>query len=599
MSVAASSAARINRLSEPECGEWAAQPTVNPVTKRNILLDGPTYKAIARRCQESYGIAPGGRASASTSASDSSESPEPLPKTVGKWQVPQTRSEWDKAKLLRATFKRLCVACRMYGFVTDRHATNAEALVKIHQLLIERGGIIPEADEAAIAECIVVLVDASAPAKVKRHLGTVHYTMGEYETIAEHATITLLGGNQINLNIAKLTNNLQVSDFNKYMQSGSRPDSEKVTGMLVALEGLAHDIVLMRAPSGAPAPGAPGADAYDLPKSRSRSLPESISQRRVKQKKPRRQGADPEDADEYYPWSATEEAVPTDRSRFRSHAKLSAMSAGPVGPAAPAPLPPLTPKKRTAMLAELRAACTVMKDMISMQRFDRMNKKSLQLVVRLGPADRAGQQRCYYVKNIYQLWANAVKENKPFRDPLTREPVSPDDKDQIMSKVRRIRPDAPDPRGYAQIRDKKLALAIHQINFNYADIVSEQYQNHTPPPTAATDRGTVGFYSITVRRPVGRQTYLILDLGFIPSDIELADVGGDANLTSSAVIGNIQSLFESGQLMISNVIPYRCCRIHMGKTVNYWVQKTSDSPVARSINMRRWKMMATEVYDHL
>ena len=598
MSVAASSAARINRLSEPECGEWAARPTVNPLTKRGISLNGPTYKAIARRCQESYGIAPGGRASPSASSADSSDSSaseEPLPKYVGKWQVPQTRAEWTEATPLRTRFKKLCVACRMYGFVTDRHVTDAKNLIQIHQLLIERGGIIPEADEAAIAECIVVLVDASVPANVKRHLGTVYYTMSEYAEVVEYAILTLLNGNHSDLDIPKLKNNLQVAEFNEYMTTGRRADSERATELFVVLEGLTHDIVLMNATG----PGVPGADAaaYDLPKSRSRSLPESISQRRVKQKKPRRQGADPEDADEYYPWSATEEAAPTDRSRFRSHAKLSAMSAGPEGPGGP--LPPLTPKKRTAMLAELSKACTVMKDMISMQRFDRMNKKSLQLVVRLGPASPEGQQRCYYVKNIYQLWANAAKDNKPAKDPLTREPISAADKDQIMSKVRYVRPDAPDPRGYAQPRDKKLALAIHQINFNYSDIVSEQYQNRTPPPTAATDRGTVGFYNITVRRTVGRQTYLIMDLGFIPSDIELADVGGDANLTSSAVIGNIQSLFESGRLMISNIIPYRCCRIHMGKTMKYWVQKTSDSPVARNVNMRRWKMMATEVYDHL
>jgi hypothetical protein len=482
----------------------------------------------------------------------------------------------------------------MYGFVTDQHMTDARDLARIHQLLIERGDIIPEADEAAIAECIVVLVDASAPAKVKRSQGTLYnITVSEYAALVEHAIITLLRGSQTSLNVAEMTNNLQAAEFEEYMERGRRPDSEKATELLVALEGLRHDIVLMGAPG---VPGAPGAAeaAYDLPKSRSRSLPESISQRRVKQKKPKRAA---EDADEYYPWSATEEAAPTERSRFRSHAKLSAMS-----PAA-AQLPPLTPKKRTAMLAELRAACTVMKDMISMQRFDRMNKKSLQLVVRLGPASPAGQQRCYYVKNIYQLWANAAKDNKPFRDPLTRDTVSPADKDQIMRKVRYVRPDAPDPRGHAQLRDKKLALSIHQINFNYADIVSQEYQTRTPPPTAAAataaNSGVVGFYNITVRRPVGRQTYIIVDLGFIPSDIELADVGGDANLTSSAVIGNIQALFESGRLMISNVIPYRCCRIHMGKDVKYWVQKTSDSPIARSVNMRRWKMMATEVYDHL
>jgi len=90
-----------------------------------------------------------------------------------------------------------------------------------------------------------------------------------------------------------------------------------------------------------------------------------------------------------------------------------------------------------------------------------------------------------------------------------------------------------------------------------------------------------------------------MDLGFVSSDIELSDVGGDANLTSSAVIGSIQSLFDSGRLMASNVIPYKCCRIHMGKDMKYWVQKSANSPLTHNINMRRWKLMATEVYDHL
>ena len=576
MSVAPSSAVRINRLSEPECGEWAAAPSVNPLTKRGILINGPTYKAIARRCHERYGIAPG--AGSSRGASE-----EPLPRTVGTWKVPQTRGEWTNAAPLHAMFNTLCAACREYGFITDPYLPDARDLIKIHQLLIQRGGIIPEAEEAAIAECIVVLVDASVPEKVKSNRGPMHM-VHEYAVLLNRATIELLSTGRTDFNFANVANNLLVTEFNMYMMTKRRVNNSEITEMLVAIEGLIHDIVLMR--TEAPADG-----KYDLPKSRERSLPESLSQRRVKQLKPKRRADDP---DEYYPWSATEEAAPTDRSRFRSHAKLSAMSPGP----GPSPSPaPMTPKKRTAMLAELREACAVMKDMISMQRFDRMNKKALQLVVRLGPK-RAGQQRCYYVKNVYQLWANAAKEKMPLKDPLTRAPVSEADKNDIMSKVRRLRPDAPDPRDYAAPRDKKLRLGIHQINFNYLDIISEQYRDRTPPPTTATG-GVVGFYNIVVRRSVGKTSYLIVDLGFVPSDIELADVGGDANLTSSAVIGNIQSLFDSGRLMLSNVIPYRCCRIHMGKPMKYWVQKTSDSPIARSINMRRWKMMATEVYDAL
>jgi len=576
MSIPTASAAKIKRLTESECAEWAANPRVNPATGRSIEVNKGTYNAIAKRCEEAYGVVPNGAPGASTSRA-------PLPKKVGKWKVPQTADEWSKSDI-RVRFKRLCAACREFGFITADHLKDSTDFIKIHQILIEHG-VIPAAEEAAIAECIVSIIDASVPENVKSIQGRVFtYSLPHYATFVEHAIMNLLRTGHADLDVAQVINNMQLTEFNEYMITGRRGDTEKVTDLLVALEGLKHDIVLMAAPAAAAA-------AYDLPNSRSRSLPESISQRRVKQMKPKRLAEDP---DEYYPWSATEEAAPTDRSRFRSHAKMSEMSPGP----SPAPLPPLTPKKRTAMLAELREACTVMKDMISLKRFDRMNKKALQLVVRLGP-ERAGQQRCYYVKNIYQLWANAAKENKPAKDPLTRASVSEADKNEIMRKVRRLRPDAPDPRNYAQSRDKKLRLAIHQINFNYADIVSEQYQDRTPPPTAATDRGTVGFYNITVRRPVGKRSYLIVDLGFVPSDIELADVGGDANLTSSAVVASIQSLFDSGRLMSSNVIPYECCRIHMGKTMKYWVARTGDSPVANRINLRRWKLMATEVYDAL
>jgi hypothetical protein len=553
MSVAPSSARRTKQLTKSECEKWAAAPNVNPLTNREIAINGRTYKAIAKLCQKNSGIMPGASAKR-------------LPESIGTWPVPQTRDEWSKPSPLHTRFKRLCTACRQYGFITDRVLTDAKDLIKIHRLLIEHGGIIPDDEKAAVAECVSVLVNASV--KHPKGDGTLYYGVQRYSKLLEVATSDLLTRGWTNLNhvlLPEYAHNMELAEFNEYVSGGWLDNSHKLMDMLVAIEGLKHDIVLMNAA----APEA-SAEAYDLPQSRSRSLPESISQRRVKQLMPKRRADDP---DEYYAWSATEEAAPTDRSRFRSHAKMSKMSPG---PPALTPLTPLTPKKRTAMLAELREACTVMKDMISMQRFDRMNKKALQLIVRLGPAGRSGAQHCYYVKNIYQLWANAAKNNQPMKDPLTRAPVSEAKKDEIMSKVRRLRPNAPDPRDYAEPRDKKLKLDIKHIV-----------------------EGAIGFYEISVRRPVGKRTFIIKDLGYVPSDIELADVDGDANLTSSAVIGNIQALFDSGRLMESNVIPYKCCRIHMNKSIEYWVTQTSGSPVVHFINMRRWKLLATEVYDNL
>jgi hypothetical protein len=334
----------------------------------------------------------------------------------------------------------------------------------------------------------------------------------------------------------------------------------------------------------------PGAqnDAHAIPASRERSLPESISQRRVKQMKPRRKGANPEDADEYYPWSATEEAAPTERSRFRSHAKLSAMSPGPGGPSGPGSPedPPMTPKKRTALLAELRKACSVMKDMISMQRFDRMNKKSLQLVVRLGAKrgqPESGKERCYYVRNLYQLWSAAAKSGAPFKDPLTREQVTDGEKAEIMSKVRRLRRDAPDLRESVQKGDSKLELSF----------------SDTTVPVGRPQRASIGIYEVQLTREIGPEVYTVFDLGVIPSDIDLADVDGDANLTSQAVVGNIQSLFDTGRLLTSNFVPYQCCRVTLGRKPNYWTNDSTGSQMKNFINMDRWRQLATEVYNAL
>jgi len=53
----AKSASRIQRITEARCREWAARPTINPITGKPIEIDGPTYNALKNRCINKYNIA--------------------------------------------------------------------------------------------------------------------------------------------------------------------------------------------------------------------------------------------------------------------------------------------------------------------------------------------------------------------------------------------------------------------------------------------------------------------------------------------------------------------------------------------------------------
>jgi len=585
MSVA--SAAKIKRMTEAKCLEWAETPLVNPTTGRAIELHKGTYLAIAERCKNAFGIDPSGDYAAE---SEVAKSRRLLPKKVGDWTVPRTEDEWV-ASDVRKKAVALSKAVAKFGFITERHVQDAAAFSKIGRLLLD-AEIIPAAERAAAENIIATLTEAMIPASKIREYASVPKEIADYHYLIRRITSGMIAGDPLTTNLSNLRNDIVVTQFNNYAERGAgalTQEDVEVDEMLIALTALQSEMILQRTNATA---AEQAGDEHAIPASRERSLPESLSQRRVKQMKPKRRAEDP---DEYYPWSATEEAAPTDRSRFRSHAKLSAVSPGPQPSPGAAPLPPLDPKKRTALLAELREACTVMKDMISMQRFDRMNKKALQLVVRLGSGRRsgaaaaaaAGNERCYYVRNLYQLWANAAKTGAPLADPLTRDRVTADEKADIMGKIRHLRPNAPDLRNPKHPRDPKITLDIQQkiVPF-YREAGSDTV-------------GTIGVYALRTVRKVGPRAYVVHDLGFVPSDVELADVNGDANLTSSAVIAGIRRLFDDGRLLSQNFVPYRCCTIHLRKPVSYWTKRTSGSPMRNNVNMRLWNLMASEIYAAL
>jgi len=576
--MSSASVAKIKRFTEQKCREWAENPTVNPATGRAIEVGKGVYNAIAERCKNAFGIEAGSNLADETPLARSRRL---LPKKVGDWTVPRTTEAWRSSDVrMRATI--LTRAVRKFGFITDRYAEDAAAFSKIGKLLLD-AEVIPEEERDLATIFITTLTNAMTPLSKIREDIAIPRTIAEYKLLIERVTADLLVGRTPSMNIRVMRGGIEVAQFNRFVAEGQvtlGPEDAQVDEMLIALEALDTEIVMQQVSQATAA--ASDADAYAIPESRERSLPESISQRRVKTMKPKK---NPADADEYYPWSATEEGAPTDRSRFRSHAKLSVVSPGPVVSPAAAPLAPLDPRKRTELLAELRGACTIMKDMISQKRFDRMNKKALQLVVRLGA--KRGQERCYYVRGIYTVLANATKTGRQFADPLTRERVTDEEKDDIILKIRHLQPKARDPRDHVIARDPKLSLVIQQVEIPVRNTQTNTITGH------------VGFYELKVKRTLGPRTYSVFNLGMIPADVELGDVNGDADRTSAAVIGNIRRLFDEGKLLAANFAPYRCCSIHLRKPLSYWTTRSGTSPLRNNINMRLWNLMATEVNEAL
>ena len=569
------SIARIQRISREKCEEWAQNPTQNPITGRTIQVNNGVYNALREACAR-FGI----RTATGSPAADGSPPVQAsrLPARVQGEPMPQTRQAWVRSGL-SARGKKIATMILQHNFLSAEYVPECRRLVAMGQLAMEHH-LVPAEKESEVAQWIVELNDAiSDTTRIRRARTTTGNAAplqaAHLRSLMHQAVNELMHGTESTVNIGDVYNDIELLEFRDAIEN-ELPSAGviELTDLHISLEALRQEVVLeARA-------GVFTQDTnFSLAPSRERSLPGSISQRKERAMKPKRSPGDP---DEYYPWVNTVEDVPTERSRFRSHAKLSQVSPGPQPSPDAAPLAPLTVKKRTAILAELRTACTSLKDAITHQRFDRMNKKNLQLIVQLGANANAapGTARCYYVRNLYQLWSEAARNNRRFADPLTRQEITQEEKDDVMRKVRHLRPNAPDPRNYAQRKDNKLSLQIQEIH---------------------SQRDGAHFYHLAVKRPFGRHVIILFDLGLIPANIEMEDVGGDANSTSAAIIGMVQQLFERGRLLLSNTIPFRCCAVNLQKPLQYWVtpEPRGNLQLVKGVNIHRVKALAAELYSAL
>lgn len=518
-------AKRVQRMSKEKCEEWIKNPHINPLTGAAIRSDTKTkgvYQMLEESCFERYGLMPG------TSGAHTIR----MPKNV---VVPKTQAEWDALLMHIDKYIR---SISDYQFYYAKSKKQFETW----KLLLQYGSQNGFVAEDKMQPNIVKLTDILS--KEARDIDfNETYNYDDYIRIMLRKIM-----NQENLPALReqLAKQSKQVELYVYLTAVNHPDVSMFTSMntmtfneiyeyFVMIEALVNEIQLQ--------PISDNGNVRPLKLSRSRNTPSSMS-------------------------DSSSRSRQYDAS-YKSHKALSEMS--PIS----SQLTPLPEKKRQQLLQELKQSCVHMKDMITLERFDRMPKKSLQLVVQLGKDEK---KRCYYVRNLYDLWNSAKSENKKLMDPL-RNPITTQEQDEIMKKVKYIDPHAVDLR---KDMERKMDIALKIIPIEMPVNVNGMMM-HLP------------FFQLQVQRTFGKYTFIIVVLGYIPANIEPEDVGGALNLSSAVIIANLQRLFQLGRLMSSNIIPYRCCKIHLRKSVDYWI----DADAPKFISIHRVRLMAEEIEQYL
>ena len=335
---------------------------------------------------------------------------------------------------------------------------------------------------------------------------------------------------------------------------------------------------------------------------KSRSLPKSISRerKRIKIRKAPYQIDVPDEEnigqmkkktiipgvnapEEYNERSFSEELVSTGRSKFKSHSKLSKMTAMPEEieqDILEEKIEKLPNKKRTQILQELRNACIEMRDGITNKRFDRMVKKNLQLVISLGDKNAEGKQKCFYVRGLYKTWMDSIRNNDiKINVPNSYTEITQAEKDEIMRKMKYVDKKAPNPDELKMKKDPNLIL---------------EFQPTFDP----------NFEKIVIKRVYGDYVVTLYNLCLIPTNIEMGDLKdygltetASADHTSAVLKLYIQALFDNGGLMQSNFLPYSCCKIHLGqdKDYHYWTEDVSGNKYKDGVNLNKFLHMFNEI----
>ena len=204
-------------------------------------------------------------------------------------------------------------------------------------------------------------------------------------------------------------------------------------------------------------------------------------------------------------------------------------------------------KSRKLLLRELRQACSVMLDSITYKDFRKMTRRNLRLIIKLGPGK---PQSCYNVKNIYKHWASAEKEGKVLKDPLTRNPVTAEEKREIMEKIKRVRPNAVD------LLQRDARTRYHPVyKLSVGDPV--EVEGHV-------------FYPLAVVLTASSIEFIIKELGYFPAEAPHGDTSAD--MTSAALLARLSNLVENRAIFDNALPPISCCNIALPVRPKLWLR---------------------------
>lgn len=204
-------------------------------------------------------------------------------------------------------------------------------------------------------------------------------------------------------------------------------------------------------------------------------------------------------------------------------------------------LPALPKKRRAEILEDLQKTCIEMRDMITLDDFEDMKKKQLQLVVKVGPRNREGQQRCYYVKNIYDYVKTAIRDGKLPKEPVSKSVITSDEISKvIMPMMRYIDPNVEEPGVLKKKKYPNMQLELRLI----------MALNGRP------------YYRVELNRIVGKRLALSRIIGYIPAYVETSA----ADVNSATVVAKVRELFDNGRLLNERMMP----RVHLNKSIAYW-----------------------------
>ena len=400
---------RIKRIKEEECRAWSINPTVNPLTDAEITVDGPTYNDIKEICLEKYNIYPVGSSRA------------PLPKSIGtgidKLNIPKNYQEWQDTFL---KINNLYTALREIKKVPKDFLKLLKNYIRLCEIILEytdnRYDIIPAQrhndDRNKLTEFIAYsknIVENEIILNISPTVSSLHSLNIGAKSLIESV---LYHGS---LSQDYLTRFNTIRDYQDYYKfyglydnlEGVDDDAikliEEITENFDNLNYLILHIKTLKDKQTL------RLQNKELSKSESsKSLPSSIKQKMNRKvtrlprprefvrnsminletgaeeffmtPKPLNPGEDPFIEKVFYSEKKGTDEGKTD-DPFSSHAKLSAMSS--YKHAEVRAMPRLSNKKRTQILKDLKGICVTMKDVLTGKRFDRMNKKKLQLIVEI------------------------------------------------------------------------------------------------------------------------------------------------------------------------------------------------------------------------